>query len=113
MESQTIIVEFPATACTRGRRRSDAANRAAAQRAHPACGVPNTSEFLDLCGTATITGVGFFDFKPRPDGCRAERDRVAARSRVLNEALPTTARLGPSYHRSRLGRRRGRRKCVV
>ena len=27
-----------------------------------ACGVPNTSEFLDLRGTATITGVGFFDF---------------------------------------------------
>ena len=28
-----------------------------------ACGTPGTSSFTQLHGTATITGVGFFDFK--------------------------------------------------
>ena len=59
-----MIVEFPATACTRGAapKRGSQMARGRTALIH-ACGVPNTSEFLDLRGTATVTGVGFFDFK--------------------------------------------------
>jgi len=60
--SQTMIVEFPANVCTRGakspRRRQMAQARAAFVRA---CGYPSSSSFHFLRGTATITGVGFFD----------------------------------------------------
>jgi hypothetical protein len=62
--ARRMIVEFPATGCTRAaaaKRRSQMA-RARSALMH-ACGVPNTSEFLDLRGTATTTGVAFFDFK--------------------------------------------------
>jgi len=61
--SQTMIVEFPASNCTRHaaavRRRQMVRARAAFVRA---CGYPSSSSFTYLRGTATITGVGFFDF---------------------------------------------------
>jgi hypothetical protein len=61
--AQAMIVEFPASACTKGAksgpRRKMAMARAAFVRA---CGVPPSTSFDSLRGTATITGVGFFDF---------------------------------------------------
>jgi hypothetical protein len=61
--ARTMIVEFPASGCTRGaaakRRRQMARARLALAQA---CGVATPSEFTYLHGTATITGVGFFDF---------------------------------------------------
>jgi hypothetical protein len=58
----TMIVEFPAYACTRGATRT-ARNkmRTARRRLIRACGTPSRSHFTDLTGRATITGVGFFD----------------------------------------------------
>jgi hypothetical protein len=60
--SLTMIVEFPAGSCTPGaglaRRRSMGAAR---QALIAACGTPSPSSFRHLRGTATITGVGFFD----------------------------------------------------
>ena len=61
---RTMIAESPATACTQGaaaKRRSQMARARSGLSTRG--GVPDTSEFLDLRGTATITGVGFFDFK--------------------------------------------------
>jgi hypothetical protein len=60
----TMIVEFPANYCTLTakpilRRRMQAARLAFIR----ACGVPSSSHFDLLRGTATITGVGFFDFQ--------------------------------------------------
>ena len=58
---RTMIVEFPARSCTSRslkRRKMARARRAFAN----ACGAPSTSSFHFLRGTATITGVGFFDF---------------------------------------------------
>jgi hypothetical protein len=60
----TMIVEFAASYCTLTakpafRRRMQAARLAFIR----ACGVPSRSDFVHLRGTATITGVGFFDFK--------------------------------------------------
>jgi hypothetical protein len=59
----TMIVEFPASYCTLTakpalRRRMQAARLAFIR----ACGVPSASYFSPLRGTATVTGVGFFDF---------------------------------------------------
>jgi hypothetical protein len=58
---RTMIVEFPASNCTRHavRRKQMAAARAAFVRS---CGHPSSSSFTRLRGTATITGVGFFDY---------------------------------------------------
>lgn len=59
--AQTMIVEFPASNCTRHalHRQQMAAARSAFVSA---CGVPSSGSFTYLRGTATITGVGFFDF---------------------------------------------------
>jgi hypothetical protein len=59
----TMIVEFPASYCTLTakpvfRRRMQAARLAFIR----SCGVPSSSFFSPLRGTATVTGVGFFDF---------------------------------------------------
>jgi hypothetical protein len=58
----TMIVEFPASACTRGATKSarDKMRTARTQLIH-ACGTPSSSHFTDLTGKATITGAGFFD----------------------------------------------------
>jgi hypothetical protein len=60
--SRTMIAEFPNSGCTKGapataRRRMTAARRALIA----ACGQPSTGSFQPLHGTATLTGVGFFD----------------------------------------------------
>jgi hypothetical protein len=64
-----MIVEFPASYCTLTakpvlRRRMQAARLAFIR----ACGSPSRSEFVQLHGTATITGVGFFDFQHGQSG---------------------------------------------
>jgi hypothetical protein len=60
--TKTMIVEIPNAGCTRTAgptsRRRMAAARAALLRA---CGAPSTSSFATLTGTATITGVAFYD----------------------------------------------------
>jgi hypothetical protein len=61
--AQTMIVEFPDPACTRGaasKRRLQMQNARA--RFLNACGIPSSSSFESLSGAATISGVGFFDF---------------------------------------------------
>jgi hypothetical protein len=59
--AQTMIVEFPSANCTRRsvQRRQLLRARASLVRA---CGPPSSSSFTHLRGTATITGIGFFDF---------------------------------------------------
>jgi hypothetical protein len=59
---RTMIAEFPSAGCT--------ARSVAARRIHRAratfdrlCGTQSRSGFTNLTGTATVTGVGFFDFK--------------------------------------------------
>jgi hypothetical protein len=60
--TKTMIVELPNAGCTRNagpnsRRRMGAARRALLA----ACGTPSAGSFHRLTGTATITGVAFFD----------------------------------------------------
>jgi hypothetical protein len=66
--AKTMIVEFPDSTCPGARsspKKSAMRNARAALIA--ACGTPSTS-FHDLHGTATITGVGFFDVKHGQSG---------------------------------------------
>ena len=57
----TMIAAFPNAACTRGATPKAKAKMSRARAAFvAACGAPTTS-FQELSGTATITGVGFFD----------------------------------------------------
>ena len=59
----TMIVEFPSSGCTRRASTSARRKMAAARRAlATACGAAGGS-FVRLTGTATVTGVGFFDFE--------------------------------------------------
>jgi hypothetical protein len=64
---QTMIAEFPSSVCSV---RSFAAARMKRARAafETACGVQSRSGFTNLTGTATVTGVGFFDFKHHQRG---------------------------------------------
>jgi hypothetical protein len=60
----TMIVEFPAFYCTLTTKRVLRLRMQAARLAFiRACGLPPASDFKRLRGTATITGVGFFDFQ--------------------------------------------------
>jgi hypothetical protein len=60
--SRTMIVEFPDSTCTKGARQSLRRRMSRAKsRLQHACGVPSAS-FARLQGTATFSGVGFFDF---------------------------------------------------
>jgi hypothetical protein len=62
--ARTMIVEFPASYCTLGAAPPARAKMSSARRAiQRACGTASASEFTPLHGTATIDGVGFFDFK--------------------------------------------------
>lgn len=66
--SRTMIVEFPATGCTVGAARNARLRMVRARRRlERACG-PADHTFRDLRGTATITGVAFFDFKHHQRG---------------------------------------------
>ena len=57
-----MIVEFPSLSCTRGATTgAQAKMRKARSQLVRACGAPTRSNFTDLSGRATITGVGFFD----------------------------------------------------
>lgn len=57
----TMIAAFPSASCTQGATRKARAKMSRARAAFvAACGAPTTS-FRRLSGTATITGVGFFD----------------------------------------------------
>lgn len=57
----TMIAEFPDPGCTAGARYRPAMKRARAALI-AACGQPPKSRFRELHGSATITGVLFFDF---------------------------------------------------
>jgi hypothetical protein len=64
--SKTMIVEFPDTTCNGASSSPKKSQMASARSAlTKACGsVPGpSSDFADLKGTATVTGVGFFDVK--------------------------------------------------
>jgi hypothetical protein len=65
----TMIVEFPNRSCTKG---APAVQRAKMERARSAviqaCGFTPTTGFHQLTGTATITGIAFFDFLHRQTG---------------------------------------------
>src|SRR4051794_28915257 len=64
--SKTMIVEFPDTTCNGASSSPKKSQMASARSALiKACGsVPGpSSDFADLKGTATVTGVGFFDVK--------------------------------------------------
>ena len=59
--SKTMIVEFPDTTCN-GASSSPKKKMASARSALArACGQPSSSDFTNLKGRATVTGVGFFD----------------------------------------------------
>jgi hypothetical protein len=60
----TMIVEFPSPSCLAVPPPGIKAKISAARSALiAACGQPSTSHFSTITGTATITGVGFWDFK--------------------------------------------------
>jgi hypothetical protein len=60
--THTMIVELPNAGCTRTAGPKSRRKMAAARRALlKACGTPGKSRFQLLTGTATITGVAFFD----------------------------------------------------
>jgi hypothetical protein len=60
--SETMIVEFPDTSCPGARNSPKKTQMARARAALVAgCGQPSSSSFHQLGGTATITGVGFWD----------------------------------------------------
>ena len=60
--SKTIITEFPDTTCNGASRSPKKASMAKARSKLIArCGSPPSSDFRHLTGTATLTGVGFFD----------------------------------------------------
>jgi hypothetical protein len=64
--SKTMIVEFPDPSCPGARDSAKKTAMAGARSAlTTACGQPPgpSSDFADLSGTATVTGVGFFDVK--------------------------------------------------
>jgi hypothetical protein len=65
----TMIVEFPADFCAL---KASASYRGKMKRARAAllkaCGTPPADHFKSLHGTATITGVGFFDFLHGQEG---------------------------------------------
>jgi len=63
--NQTMIVEFPdASRCSGAVNSAHAAEMMAARQAMiGAFGQPSSSHFKSISGTATITGVAFFDFK--------------------------------------------------
>jgi hypothetical protein len=60
----TMIVEFPASTCvgTKAHARARTLIQAARRAFTQACG-PATDSYRHISGTATVTGVGFFDFK--------------------------------------------------
>jgi hypothetical protein len=59
---KTMIVEFPDITCPGARRSPKKTQMARARSALvAACGQPSSSSFHQLQGTATVTGVGFFD----------------------------------------------------
>jgi hypothetical protein len=62
--SGTMIVEFPlAPTCTAGATTGAKARMKNSRNAFgAACGVPGVSAFTKLKGSATIRGIGFFDF---------------------------------------------------
>ncbi len=60
--THTMIVEFPAYSCTRGALKRQKM-RTARSALRAACGRASRSTFSRLRGSATITGVGFFDVK--------------------------------------------------
>ncbi|HEU5315851.1 MAG TPA: hypothetical protein VFX49_07040 [Chloroflexota bacterium] len=61
-ESLTMITEFPDVACGGAIASARGAEMAAARAAlTAACGSPSSNSFRSLRGTATLTGVGFFD----------------------------------------------------
>jgi hypothetical protein len=61
---RTMIVEFPVPFCTKAASRAARRKMSVARRALiAACGTPSASSFHPLSGTATITGVGFFDVR--------------------------------------------------
>jgi hypothetical protein len=58
-----MIVEFPHPSCALKASRSFRTRMSRARNAFlRACGIPSDSDFTSLQGTATIRGVGFFDF---------------------------------------------------
>jgi hypothetical protein len=58
----TLIAEFPLAACTaRATPRARLKMRSARNALVAACGSPSSSSFRRLSGTATLSGVGFFD----------------------------------------------------
>jgi len=59
--AHTMIVEFPAPGCTAHSLKRSVMSKARSAFA-AACGRPSKSSFHFLQGSATITGVGFFDF---------------------------------------------------
>jgi hypothetical protein len=64
---RTMIAEFPSLACT-GLSLAAARMQTARAAFETACGVQSRSGFTTLTGTATVTGVGFFDFKHHQRG---------------------------------------------
>ena len=60
--AKTMIAEFPDPTCNGASSSPKKGKMASARSAIiAACGLPSSSHFTQLGGTATVTGVGFFD----------------------------------------------------
>jgi hypothetical protein len=87
----TMIVEFPAFYCTLTTKRVLRLRMQAARLAFiRACGMPPSSDFKRLRGTATITGVGFFDFQHGQTGV----------ARTRSNSTPCSASRGHAHNGS-------------
>jgi hypothetical protein len=75
----TMIVEFTALYCTLTAKPVLRCRLQAARLAFiRACGTPSRTDFVRLHGTATITGVGFFDFPQGQTGVAPNAIQVHA-----------------------------------
>jgi hypothetical protein len=85
--SNTMITEFPDTTCNGA---ASSPKRAAMAKARAklitACGQPSSSGFTHLTGSATLTGVGFFDI---PHGQTGVAPNAIELHPVLKSAAPS------------------------
>lgn len=104
--TKRMIVELPNSGCARKAAPASRRRLAAARRALlAACGTPATGSFRLLTGTATITGVAFFDVLHGQQRRGAQRHRAAPAAQLQGpDPLREPVATGPTSTRTRTRR---------